>query len=99
MGIEERLREHGFKFEIFETAEEGEFKGFKVEELKDADFSKFEDNQLRAAWLLSQKFQKQEKYFSALDWQTILQKIEAEMQKRNLKVGRSAEETAEQPVV
>jgi len=88
--IEEELKKHGIKYSRVEE----EAALFKVEELKDADFSKFEDDQLKAANLMCFRYLKmpEAKVFSKEEWEEIHNKVKAEMEKRGLKSGKQSEE-------
>lgn len=86
MNIEEELRKSGISFTHFE---EKKSENFKVEELKDANLGEFEDSQLKAAHLLSHRYMSQEEpeHFSKEEWESIHEKITAEMDKRNISHG------------
>jgi len=81
MAIEEKLKEHGIKYSQVEGEESALF---KVEELKDADFSAFEDGQLKAANLMCFRYLKMEEpqVFSKEEWEEIHNKVKAELDKR-----------------
>lgn len=79
--IEEQLKAHGIGFSKVEGEESALF---KVEELKEADFSKFEDGQLKAANLMCFRYLKmpEPQVFSREEWESIHQKVKAELEKR-----------------
>jgi hypothetical protein len=86
MSIEEKLKEAGIKFEQVEEKQEI---NFQVSELKDANFEEFDDNQLRAAHLLSHKYMGQDEpeHFSAEEWKAIHERITAAMDKKQIPHG------------
>ena len=95
MAIEEELKKHGIKYSKVEGEESALF---KVEELKDADFSKFEDGQLKAANLMCFRYLKmpEPQVFSRKEWETIHQRVKAELEKRGS--SPAASQPTDQPV-
>ena len=93
--IEEGLKEHGIKYSKVEGEESALF---KVEELKDADFSKFEDGQLKVANLMCFRYLKMDEtqVFSREEWEGIHQKVKAELDKRA--ASPAASQPADQPI-
>ena len=79
--IEEELKRHGIRYSKVEGEESALF---KVEELKDADFSKFEDGQLKAANLMCFRYLKMDEpqVFSKEEWEAIHQRVKVELEKR-----------------
>jgi len=86
MDIKEKLKTAGIKFEEVEEKREV---NFKLEDLKDANFDEFEDNQLRAAYLLSSKYMQQEQppHFTKEEWAKIHDRVKAAMDKKNMSHG------------
>ena len=84
--IENELKKYGIKYSKVEGEESALF---KVEELKDADFGKFEDGQLKAAMLMTYRYLKMDEpsTFSREEWEEIQQKVKAEMEKRGQNSG------------